>query len=105
MQKIVAVSVTEAELTVATSNAQDMMYVKRLLESVGLKVALPMVLELDNQGTVDLVNNSSVGGHTRHMETGQYYLRKLKEQGVMVVNGNQVQRIALTCTQPCKESI
>ena len=44
MQKIVALSVIEAEQIAATSNAQDMMYVKRLLESVGLKVALPMVL-------------------------------------------------------------
>jgi len=85
MQKIVALSVTEAELIAATSNAQDMMYVKRLLESVGLKVALPMVLELDNRGTVDLVNNYSVGGCTRHMETRQYYLREWKEQGVMLV--------------------
>ena len=69
----------------AASNAQDMMYLKRLLESVGLNVASPMVLELDNKGTVDLVNNYIVGGRTRHMETRQYYLRELKEQGVMVV--------------------
>jgi hypothetical protein len=44
MQKIVALSVTEEELFAATSNAQDMLYVKRILESVKLKVGLPMVL-------------------------------------------------------------
>ena len=47
---------------------------KRLYELVGLKVVLLMLLELDNQGTVDLVNNYSVGGQNRHMETRQYYL-------------------------------
>jgi len=57
MQKIVASSSTEAELIAATSNAQDMMYLKRLLELFVLKVALPMVLELYNQGAVDLVND------------------------------------------------
>jgi len=48
MQKNVALSVTEAELIAATSNAEDMMYVKRLLESVDLKDELPLVLEYDN---------------------------------------------------------
>ena len=37
----------------ATRNVQDMMYVKRLLESVGLKVPLPIVSELDNCGGVN----------------------------------------------------
>jgi hypothetical protein len=85
MQKIVALSVTEAELFAATSNAQDMMYVKRLLESIRLRVHLPMILEVDNKGAVDLVNNFSVGGRTGHIETRQYYIRELKEQGVISV--------------------
>jgi hypothetical protein len=55
MLKILALSVTEAELIAATSNAQDMMYVKRLLQSICLRVELPMVLELGNWGTVNLV--------------------------------------------------
>jgi hypothetical protein len=38
MQKILALSVTKAELIAATSNAQDMMYMKRLLESMNLRV-------------------------------------------------------------------
>jgi len=73
MQKIVALSITEAELNAANSNAKDMMYVKRLLESVGLKVVLTLVMELDNQGTDDLANDYSVQGQTRNMETRQYY--------------------------------
>jgi len=44
-----------------------------------------MILEVDNKGAVDLINNYSVGGRTRHMETRQYYLRELQEQGIMSV--------------------
>jgi len=44
-----------------------------------------MILEVDNKGAVDLINNYSVGGRTRHMETRQYYLRELKEKNIMVV--------------------
>jgi hypothetical protein len=85
MHKIVVLLVTEAELFDAISNAQDMMYVKRLLESIRLSLHLPMILEVDNKGAVGLVNNFSVGGRTRHIETRQHYIRELKEQGVISV--------------------
>ena len=57
----------------------------RVIESIGLKVKKPMILEVDNKGTVDLINNWSVGGRTRHVETRQLFLRELKERGVVMV--------------------
>jgi len=62
MQKVVALSTTEAELMSGTECAQDMLYTMRLIESIGLKVKKPMVLEIDNKGAVDIANNWSVGG-------------------------------------------
>jgi len=62
-QRIVALTVTEVELIAATSNAQDIMYVRRLLESIDLRVALPMVSEIDNKGAMDLTNSE----RTRHI--------------------------------------
>jgi hypothetical protein len=44
MQRIVALSVMEAKLFGATNNAQDMLYTKRIIESLGLQVQLPMIL-------------------------------------------------------------
>ena len=82
-QRIVALSVTEAELFAATATAQDMLFVKRICESIGLKVKLPMQLKINNKGTVDLINGNSVGGRTRHVETRQYFLRGLKEQNII----------------------
>jgi hypothetical protein len=35
---------------------------------------LPMLLEMDNKGTVDLANNWSIGGHTRHIDVQQCFL-------------------------------
>jgi hypothetical protein len=71
MQRIVALSVTEAKLFTSTNNAQDMLYTKRIIESLGLHVQLPIILEVDNKGAVDLVNNYSVGGRTHHIEKRQ----------------------------------
>ncbi len=67
-QKFVLLSVCEAEQTAGVLCAHDMMYVWNVLKSMGLKVKLPMILEMDNKGTVDLVNNWSIGGRTRHVD-------------------------------------
>ena len=85
MQKILALSVTEAELYSAVQCAQDMLYVKHVIESLGLKVKLPMVLMVDNMATVHLANNLTAAGRTRHVEVRQFFLRELKTEGVLVV--------------------
>ena len=72
-QKTVALSSCEAELNAAVLCMQDILYGKNLLESVGLKVQLPMILEMDNKGAVNLINSSSVGGHTCNIEDKQCF--------------------------------
>jgi hypothetical protein len=49
MQEYVTLSVTEAELVAATNRIQDMLYIRNILESMGLKIKLPMKVELDNK--------------------------------------------------------
>jgi hypothetical protein len=85
MQEMTTLSVTESELVAVVSAAQDMLYEMRVLESIGLKVQLPMVLEVDNKGGVDLANNWSVGGRTHHISVRVNFLRELKEQGLLCV--------------------
>ena len=76
-------SVTEAELVAATNCVQDMLYIRKIIESIGLKVKLPMILHVDNKGAKDLMNNWSVGGRTRHVEVRYHFLRELKEQNIV----------------------
>jgi hypothetical protein len=75
----------QAELNGAVLCVQDMLYAKNLIESIGLKVELPMKLEIDNKGVVDLIN-SFVGGCTHHINVKQCFLRELKEAKQLVVN-------------------
>jgi hypothetical protein len=85
MQGHVTLSVTEAELAAATQCAQDMLFAMRVIESVGLKVKKPMILEVDNKGAKDLTHNWSVGGRTRHVNVREWFLRDLKEEGIITV--------------------
>ena len=74
MQKIVSLPVTEAEMAADVHCVKDMMYIKRVIELMGLKVELPMDLETDNQGAQDLFNNWSAGGCTRYMEKRMFFI-------------------------------
>ena len=85
IQKHVALSVTEAELYAGVSTSQDMLYTKNVLELLGLRVGLPMILEMDNMGAVHLANSWSVSGRTRHIDVRQCFLRELKEEGILIV--------------------
>jgi hypothetical protein len=55
------------------------------MESIGLKVKVPMILQVDNQGVRELINNWSVGGHMRHVATKAMFLQELKEQGLLSI--------------------
>jgi hypothetical protein len=76
-QKTVALSSCKAELNAAVLCVQDMMYQRNTLESIILKVELPMILEMDNKGAVNIVTSFSVGGCTRYIKVKQCFLREL----------------------------
>ena len=44
----------------ATQCAQDMLFVMHILNSLGSKVELPMILEIDNRGAVDITKNGQL---------------------------------------------
>jgi hypothetical protein len=77
--------VTEAELVAAINCIQDMLYIRNILESMGLKIKLPMKVELDNKGTKDIINNWNVGGRTRHIGLRFNFLRELKQNGIIEI--------------------
>jgi len=52
---------------------------------MGLKVKLPMMSEVDNKGAVDLTNSWSHGSRTKHMLLRNYWLREVKEKGLIKV--------------------
>ncbi len=86
MQKSIALSVCKAEHTLGVLCAQDMLYTKNVLDLMGLKVKLPMILEIDNKGAVNLVNNWSVGSQTRHVDMRQCFLQELKESKIIDIH-------------------
>ena len=97
-------STTEAELIALVQCVQEMIAAKRLLESMHLQVELPMVIECDNKGAVDLVNGYQVGGGTKHIDIRTYFMRDLKDEEVIVVKWIPTEvNEADICTKNTKE--
>ncbi len=84
-QKTVALSSCKAELNAAVLCVQDMIYQKNTLESIGLKVEYPMVLEMDSRGAINLINSFSVGGRMQHINVKQCFLQELNKAKIFVV--------------------
>jgi hypothetical protein len=85
-QKLVALLVCKAKQSSGILCAQDILYCKNVLESMGLKAKLLMLLEMVSQGAVVLANNLSVGGQTRHVDVQQCFLWELKETKIMDIH-------------------
>ncbi len=79
-QKVVTLSVTEAELYAATSCAHDMLFVWQMMQAMQLRVKLPMLLQCDNKGTINLSKNLSTGDKTCHVDVQIYMLCNLNKQ-------------------------
>ena len=90
----------------SVSYVQYMLYARRMLTSLDLKFKFPMIIEIDNKGAVYLINNWSMGGINRHIETRQLFLRYMKEQGIFQVTfisgyDNEVYLLTKTGQVPC----
>ena len=86
MQKVVCLSTTEAEVIAMVMCVQEMMYIDKVVTSMGLKIKKPMMVHCDNKGAVDLVNGWAVGGGTKHIDIRLAFLRELKKANVIRVN-------------------
>ena len=82
-QKFVMLSMTEAEIAAGMMAVQDLLHMYCLLESLKLKIELPMVIGMNNSGAVNIDNSWSVGFRIYQVDVLNYILHKLKDQGTV----------------------
>jgi hypothetical protein len=87
MQDAVILSLLEGELVAAKHCYQEMFYAQKVLEVVGIKVKLQMLLKVGNKCTIDVINCWSVGSRTGHIDACYLFLRKAKENSMVKISG------------------
>ena len=79
-QSIVALSSCEAEYVSLCSATQEVVWLRRLLSSVGFTQNNPTTIYEDNQGAICLSKNPKDHSRTKHVDVKYHYTRDVMEQ-------------------------
>lgn len=82
LQKIVALSTTEAEYVAVTEASKEMIWLQGLLEELG-KEQENSTLYSDSQSAIHLAKNSAFHSRTKHIDRRYHFIRTLLEDGTL----------------------
>ena len=84
-QKAVTLSSTEAEYYSLSELCSELIFVKNMLEFMGMNVGYPIVARVDNIGAMFLSNNYALSQRTKHISVRQHFVRQYVEDGIVKV--------------------
>jgi hypothetical protein len=85
MGRSVTLSSTEAEYVSISELAKEVLFVKHVLDSMGLLLEYPIIIEVDNAGAIYLANNHTTSQRTKHVDTRYHFVRNYIEDGIIKV--------------------
>lgn len=80
-QKSVALSTTESEYMAATVAVKELIWLKRLIESL-VELKEKPELNMDNQSAIRLVKNPEFHKRTKHIDVRYHFIRERYEEGL-----------------------
>jgi hypothetical protein len=80
LQKVVALSTTEAEYVAATEASKEMIWLQRFMEELGKKQENNK-LYCDSQSAIHLAKNSAFHSKTKHIQLRYHFIRSALEDG------------------------
>ena len=78
LQKTVTLSSCEAEYIAMAEATSELLYIKQILESMGVTIQYPILLYADNQGAIFLTSNESTA-RTKHIDVRHHFLREMTD--------------------------
>ncbi|KAH7295960.1 hypothetical protein KP509_26G001200 [Ceratopteris richardii] len=102
LQRIVALSTTEAEYISATEASKEAIWLARLCSEFGMSEKA-LVLGCDNQSAICLAKNATFHACTKHIDVRYHFIREVLEDGLITlikVNTSENPKDALTKCLP-----
>ena len=82
-QQGVVLSSAEGEYVASSELVKEVMFVKQLLEEIGIVVQIPIKIKVDNMGAIFMARNNVGNSGTRHVNIRTHYQRELVKQGII----------------------
>lgn len=83
-KKSVSLRSLESEYVVVSELCMDFMYLRNLLDFLGLFTPLPINIRVDNMGAMYIAENYT-GRHTKHIGIHYHYVRDYIEEGTVKI--------------------
>ena len=84
-QKSVTLSSTEAEYVALSELSTEVLFIRSILEFLGLDVEYPIIVHVDNIGAVYLANSACGSNRTKHVDTRYHFVREYVEDGILKI--------------------
>ena len=84
-QPTIALSSTEAEFVAATDAGKTILYIRTILEELGLEQKDATILYIDNDGALNMANQGQPTRNTRHMELKNFAIQQWVERDLLVL--------------------
>ena len=84
-QRSIALSTTDAEFFAVSEGAREAIWLKRLLQEIGIKVN-KVPIRCDNKCAIQLVYNPENHQRTKHIDVKYFYVREQQEKGVLDIS-------------------
>lgn len=84
-QQVVALSSTEAEYVAAGAAACQAVWLRQLLDELGVKQTEPTTILCDNQSAIFLTKNAALHKRSKHIDIKYHYIKSLVETNQIVV--------------------
>lgn len=84
-QKTVARSSTEAEYVALSFAAQEAIWLRHLMSTVGFETKSPTVIFEDNNSAIDLTKNAKYHNRTKHIDISHHFARERVESNEIAV--------------------
>jgi Reverse transcriptase (RNA-dependent DNA polymerase) len=84
-QRNVTLSSTEAEYVAVSEVCAEILFLRQVIEFLGMQVVLPIIVRVDNIGAIYLATNSTTGQRTRHIDVRYHFVREYVEEGTVKI--------------------
>jgi hypothetical protein len=85
-QKSVTLSSSEAEYVAISEVCAELIFLKQVVEFLGVKLSLPIIVRVDNVGAIYLANNAVSGPRMKHVDIRYHFVRDLIEEGIVEIS-------------------
>jgi hypothetical protein len=82
-QKGVTLSSSEAEFVALSEAAKEVKFVYQILQSMGVRVVLPIVIRVDNIGAIFIGSNVAVSQRSKHIDVRYHFVREFVHGGFL----------------------